>query len=55
MAIINEHGKILKFMSGIYEVRVIKSRKIRQLRLVARTRKVGYIEFYSKGRRQLAT
>jgi hypothetical protein len=43
MAIISELGNILKFMSGIHESRVIKLRKIRQLRLVARARKVGYV------------
>jgi hypothetical protein len=39
MAIISEHGSI----SRIHESKVIKLRKIRQLRLVARTRKVGYV------------
>jgi hypothetical protein len=40
MAIRSEHGKILKFVSGIHESSVIKLKKIRQLRLVVHTRKV---------------
>jgi len=40
MAIINEHENILKFMSGIHEPKVIK---LRNIRLVARTRKLGHV------------
>jgi hypothetical protein len=43
MAMISEHGNILNFVGRIHKSWVMKLRKIGQLRLAARTRKLGYV------------